>query len=107
VSINATRQHYYIFNSSYYGLTLSKATIGTLYDKYRCPLLNNSALALDGSTLFEGNPSEDPFPIHDRLVHVNVRALFRVSQNAVQTFIGEVDKIVPGSEQEQNLLRKR
>jgi hypothetical protein len=108
VSINRNGfQHYYIFNSGYYDLSLSKATICNLYENYRCLLLHNSALMLDGRALFMGSPGDDPFPLDGRRVHVNVPAFFRVTQNAVQTFISEVDRVVPGSDQERIICLKR
>jgi hypothetical protein len=100
-------QHYYIFNSSYYGLNLSKSTIRSLYEKYRCLLLHNTAMPLDGCLLFENVHSDHPFLIEGPLLHVNVSAFFRVTQNAVRTFISQIDEVVPGSDQEQNINRKR
>ena len=99
-------QHYYIFNSCYYGLTLSQATIQKLYKNHRCLLLHNSALAFDGSMLFTDETIHNPFLVHDSRVHVNVPIFFKVTQNAVRVFLERIDKVVPGSNQEQIIHHK-
>lgn len=100
-------QHYFIFNSDYYGLALSEATIRRLYNSYRCPLLHNSAMVFDGSALFLGDRDSVPFVLDQQLLHVNLPAFLRVTERAVQTFIDRVDNIVPGSDQERIIHRKR
>jgi hypothetical protein len=100
-------QHYYIFNSNYYRLNLSKAAIRNLYEKYRCLLLHNTSMPLDGCCLFEGIPSEAPFMIHGSLINVNVPAFFRVTQNAVQAFVNQIENVVPNSEQARIMRLKR
>lgn len=93
-------QHYFIFNSDYYDLTLSEATIRKLYNDFRCLLLHNSASAFDGSALVTEEPERDPFVFHEQLLRVNLPAFLRVTRHAVQTFIRRADGIVPGSDQE-------
>lgn len=100
-------QHFFIFNSVYYGLALSEMTIRSLYNNYRSLLLHNSALVLDGRVLFMGEPSSDPFLTDGLGLHVNVTAFFRVTKNAVGRFLGQIDKIVPGSDQEQIIRCKQ
>jgi len=89
----------FIFNSEFYGLGLSEATIKKLYDNYRCLLLHNAALA-QNHFLFLGESGGPPFVTDHFGVHVNVEAFLRVTRNAVPAFLKKVDQVVPGSNQE-------
>ena len=98
-------QHLFIFNSDYYGLSLARNTIKKIYENYRCLLVHNSALAFD-HVLFKGGEDDDPFPIHNGTVHLNVAALLCVTRKAVTTFMKVIDCVVPNSVQQRRMHLK-
>ena len=98
-------QHFRIFNSEFYGLDLTGSTIEALYSKYRNPLIHNASLT-HGHCLFLGEAGDEPFPLDIDRVRVNVAAFLRVSRGAVDKFLTQVDDIVPGSRQEDDINRK-
>jgi hypothetical protein len=98
--------HFYIFNSDYYGLALTKSVIEKLRDNYRCLLVHNSALA-ENHAIFMGDPAREPFVLDSDKVYVNVPAFLRVTQMAVSKFLQVIDTVVPGSEQEKEIRQKR
>jgi hypothetical protein len=98
-------QHFFIFNSSFYGLSLSLIEIQDIYKNYRNLLLHNSALAQD-HFLFMGQSNQTPFQLSNGKVHINVIALLRVTQQAVQSFLHKAHDIVPNSNQEKIIKKK-
>jgi hypothetical protein len=98
-------QHFYIFNSEYYGLELSEITIKKLYENYRSPLLHNTALPMD-QFLFMGELNAVPFISDYFGVRVNVVAFLRVTKIAVAGYLKKIDQVVPGSKQEELLSLK-
>ncbi len=98
--------HFFIFNSQFYELNLSERIIKKLYENYRNLLLHNAALAKD-HFLFIGNTEDHPFRIANGKPHVNVSAFFRVTKHAVEKFLSEIDRIVPGSHQESIINLKK
>ena len=98
-------EHFRIFNSEFYGLNLTGCTIEALYEKYRNPLIHNASLT-QGHSLFLGEADDEPFPLNMGKVSVNVAAFLRVSGDAVDKFLTQVDDIVPGSRQEDDINRK-
>lgn len=105
-SIKKTTQHFYIFNSDYYGLSLDKRTIEELYNNYRGPLIHNTAIPPE-YYLFVGCESEKPFILSDKKVHINVRAFLYVSEIAVEKFIRDISVVVPNSQQSRDILSKK
>ena len=94
--------HFFIFNSKYYQLSLPGPTIKKLYENYRNILLHNAALA-PRHVLFMGDPNGVPFLLQDGKVHVNVVSFLAVTRNALSNFLIDIEKVVPGSDQEKNI----
>jgi hypothetical protein len=102
---NDSFHHFFIFNSQYYGLALSGRIIKKLYDNYRNLLLHNAALAPQ-HMLFMSDPKGPPFLTDGAKPHVNVVSFLAVSKVAVGSFLRDVEKVVPGSDQE-NIIQLR
>jgi len=97
--------HFYILNSEYYGQSLPRKTIESLYKKFRSILLHNAALAPEVG-LTKGGGSE-PFPFEHGRQWVDLLAFLEISRRAVETFLARADSIVPGSIQAKNIRSKR
>jgi hypothetical protein len=94
--------HFYILNSKYYELSLPGSTIKKLYENYRNLLLHNAALA-PRHVLFMSDSNGVPFLLHDGNVHINVVSFLAVTRMALASFLVDIEKVVPGSDQEKNI----
>jgi hypothetical protein len=97
-------QHFYILNSPYYGQSLGEQTIRKLYDNFRNSLFHNAALP-PGNFLTKG-PGDIPFPIINGKPSINLIPFLALSKKAVDMFLNNLERIVPGSEQEALIYKK-
>jgi hypothetical protein len=98
-------QHFYVLNSDYYGQTLEEKTIKKLYYNFRSLLAHNAALPPNNVLI--SLPGPDLFPTINGMQFVNLIPFHKVSKMAVDKFINDIDKIVPGSKQEEIIIRKK
>jgi len=96
----------YVLNTEYYGQTLSHAEIAQLYSRFRGVLVHNAALAPDWH-LISKPALPDAFPQFGGQLSVNIDGFLRVSERAVAAFLERAPVVVPGSEQEADIARKR
>lgn len=99
-------QHFYVFNSDYYGQSLSEAAIKRIYTNFRDILVHNAALAPE-HPLVSLPKSSEAFPVHEGRQLVNIDGFLSISQAAVGRFLAGAAALVPGSQQAENIRRKR
>ncbi|MCA9806299.1 MAG: hypothetical protein KC777_30230 [Cyanobacteria bacterium HKST-UBA02] len=90
VPITKTSQHFYILNSRYFGLGLSKVDLDKIYQSIRSPLVHNSIIPA-GVLLDPGEDERLPFNIsittaNQKLYIVNVIPLFHLTSSALSAF---------------------
>lgn len=85
-------EHFYIFNSQFYGREFTEDIIKEIYESYRCLLVHNSSL-LVGCTLDIGTIDSIPIEIIDDIkgdaypFRINLRAFHKLSARAVDLFL--------------------
>jgi hypothetical protein len=90
-------QHFYILNSHYYGLNLSKEVIKEIYQAYRNLLIHNGSIPRD-HFLAIGNTADEAFIIKkDKKgiyypAKVNLLSFSRISEQAVNNFLNSLNK---------------
>lgn len=104
-NIRKASEHYFIFNSEYYGLSLSGKEIQQLVTNFRNPLSHNSLLAPDSMLTVLSNEAS-PF-VFRRVIGalkskwevpiVHLIPFLAVTEVAVGKFLPEADRIVPTS----------
>jgi len=99
-------QHFYVLNSDYYGQSLSEATIKRLYANFRDLLVHNAALAPEHA-LVSRPDLRAAFPIADDRQLVNIDGLLAITKPALARFLERVPTLVPASQQEDNIRKKR
>jgi len=99
-------QHFYVLNSDYYGQSLSEAAIKRLYANFRDLLVHNAALAPE-HVLVSRPDLPDAFPKVDNRQLVNIDGFLAITNPAVARFLERVPTLVPSSQQEENILKKR
>ncbi len=99
-------QHFYVLNSEYYGLGLSKAMIERLYANFRDLLVHNAALAPEHFLISLPDVAEAFLESHDGRLLVNINGFLGITESAVRLFLKQLPTIVPGSEQESNINKK-
>lgn len=107
---NGGSQYFYVLNSKYYQQSLSGSDIDRLYYNYRSLLMHSGAMAFDHFLISDPNIHE-PFPVRyliGREVRlVNLFCFLEISRNAVSLFLNDIDQIVPGSKQAEDIKKKR
>jgi hypothetical protein len=96
--INDSYHHFFMLNSDYYKQRLTEDSIKRLYDNYRNLLLHNAVLA-EGHILFWGESSAAAFPTYNSRPHINVAAFLRISREAVDLFLPQIEDVVSKSDQ--------
>jgi hypothetical protein len=104
IFIQKTSHHFYILNSKYYSLDLSKEFIDKIYDNFRSPLTHNAALP-PGHYL-SANPSPKSFTLHGGKPVVNLIPFLEVSKNAVIAFLTDISG-KPRSKMVEELEKKK
>ena len=95
-TIRTTSQHIYILNSKYFGLSLSRLDLDSLYKNVRSTLTHNSLLP-QGYMLYDNEDNVPPFRIgineqDQRIYFIYIIPLFDLTKKAVDTFISDLDK---------------
>ena len=106
-------QRFYIFNSSYYNLTLRENFIKKIYENYRSLLVHNGTLA-NKHFLSIDHPLRLPFDesgfqnelTGEKYPSVSLRPLWMHSAIAVTKFLKDVDKILEKSKISKNIDKK-
>ncbi len=105
--IKNTVQHFYILNSKdFYNQNLTEEEIKIIYDNYRSTLTHNSSMP-PKYAIEMGDIKDNLFTISDREWPVlNLTKFLHLSKISVDNFIQNIEKIVPNSIQENNLVNK-
>lgn len=102
--ITKTSHHFYILNSKYYSLNLSKEFIDKIYDNFRSPLTHNAALPPEH--YLDANPAPLPFSEQNGKPVVHLIPFLEISKNAVVEFLKDISDN-PNSRMIEELLLKK
>jgi len=94
--IKNASQHIYILNSKYFNLDLSQIDLDNIYENVRSTLTHNSLLP-EGYILQTGENENLPFSIainklDKRIYFINVIKLYEFTKEAIEKFMGNLDK---------------
>lgn len=82
------KTHFYILNSSYYGLNLSEHDIQKIYDNFRSTLTHNGSLP--PNHWLNANPADESFSFKDGKPTVNLVPFLELSEQAVKKFLTNI-----------------
>lgn len=98
-------QHFFILNSDFFELNLSRERIEQIYNNFRSLLVHNASLP--PGCFIISSPDKDPFPIDKTNHAVNVDSLLELTKKAVEKFIKQIDDIVPTSDQHKYIMFRK
>lgn len=99
IDTSDVRNHFKILNcNDYYGLSLTKGNIDTIYKQYRCLSNHNSVIGLHTS-MDIGSPSNGVLETQNEMPVLYLRPLYEATQKAVTHFLENVESVFYESKQ--------